>query len=167
MEYYYTDGVNNYGPYSLEQLKDKNITSKTRVWYSGLEKWTIAGDVPELAGILVSAENSVHMPPPVERASAISQNVTGIPPKTYFAESILVTLFCCQPFGVVGIVYAAMVEAAIAAGNFAEANRLSLLAAKWTKIAFFSGLAFYVLLILFYGTIFLTAIKDVPAFQNF
>src|SRR4029079_6010877 len=32
------------------------------------------------------------------------------PPKSWLAESILVTLFCCMPFGIAGIVNASRVE---------------------------------------------------------
>ena len=34
----------------------------------------------------------------------------GNPPKTWLVESILVTLFCCLPFGVVAIVNSSKVE---------------------------------------------------------
>jgi len=32
------------------------------------------------------------------------------PPKSWLVESILVTLFCCLPFGIAGIVNASRVE---------------------------------------------------------
>ncbi len=63
------------------------------------------------------------------------------PPKNWLVESILVTIFCCLPFGVVGIINASKVNAAVAAGNMEEAARLSKEAGKWTKIGFFVGLA--------------------------
>jgi hypothetical protein len=75
----------------------------------------------------------------------------NICPKTYMAESILVTLFCCLPFGVVGIINASKVSSLYAAGNVELAQAASLEAKKWTKIGFICGLAFYVLYLIVYG----------------
>lgn len=63
------------------------------------------------------------------------------PPKTWLVESILVTLFCCLPFGIVGIVNAAKVESRFYAGDIDTANRYSADAKKWTLIGFWVGLA--------------------------
>ena len=75
------------------------------------------------------------------------------PPKTWLVESILVTLFCCLPFGIVGIVNAANVESRFRAGDTAGAERASREAGRWTKIGFFVGLGFIVLyfLLIFSG----------------
>ncbi len=80
-------------------------------------------------------------------------------PKNWLVESILVTLFCCLPFGIVGIVYAARVNSEWAAGNPAGAERASKEAGKWTKIGFFIGLAviaLYCILWLIFGITFFT-----------
>ena len=71
------------------------------------------------------------------------------PPETYLWQSILVTLFCCLPFGIVGIVNAAKVESAFYQGNYDEADRLSREAKKWTLVSFWVGLAGIVLYFLF------------------
>lgn len=62
-------------------------------------------------------------------------------PKTWLAESILVTIFCCLPFGIVGIVNAAKISMLFAEGRYDEAEHASRQAGKWTKIGFWSGLA--------------------------
>lgn len=74
----------------------------------------------------------------------------NICPKTYMAESILVTLFCCLPFGVIGIINASKVSSLYAAGNVELAQAASLEAKKWTKIGFICGLTVIALYILFY-----------------
>ena len=51
-------------------------------------------------------------------------------PKTWMAESILVTIFCCLPFGIAGIVFAAKVSSLYAAGQYEEAGEASNNAAK-------------------------------------
>jgi hypothetical protein len=63
------------------------------------------------------------------------------PPKTWLVESILVTLFCCLPFGIAGIVNAAKVESRFYAGDISGANRYSAEAKKWTTLSFFLGIA--------------------------
>ena len=65
------------------------------------------------------------------------------------AESILVTIFCCLPFGIAGIVFAAKVSSLYAAGKYEEAVEASNNAAKWTKIGFFVGLAVMVIYMIF------------------
>lgn len=70
-------------------------------------------------------------------------------PKTWMAESILVTIFCCLPFGIAGIVFAAKVSSLYAAGQYEEAVEASNNAARWTKIGFFVGLAVMVIYMIF------------------
>lgn len=82
-------------------------------------------------------------------------------PKTWLAESILVTLFCCLPFGIVGIVNASKVSTFFAMGNYDMARQASANAAKWTKIAFFTGLVITILSAVFYLATFMT-FKEVP-----
>jgi hypothetical protein len=73
---------------------------------------------------------------------------TGTRPKNWLVESILVTLFCCLPFGIAGIVNASSVNSKFDAGDIAGAETASKAAAKWTKIGFFVGLAGIVLYVI-------------------
>ena len=78
----------------------------------------------------------------------------GTRPKNWLVESILVTLFCCLPFGIVGIINAANVNSKFDAGDLAGADKASAEAGKWTKIGFFVGLAgvvLYVLMVFVFG----------------
>ena len=61
-------------------------------------------------------------------------------PKTWLVESILVTLFCCLPLGIVGIIKAANVSSLYHAGRYQEAEQSSREAAKWTKWGFWLSL---------------------------
>jgi len=90
----------------------------------------------------------------------ITSPLPGARPKNWLVESILVTLFCCPPFGIVGIVNAANVNSRFDAGDQAGAIKASAEAGKWTKIGFFVGLAgavLYVLLVFVLGVSFLGA----------
>ena len=71
-------------------------------------------------------------------------------PKNWLAESILVTLLCCLPFGIVGIVNAASVSSKYASGDYEGSLRASQEAAKWTKIGFWVGLGVVALYFLFF-----------------
>jgi hypothetical protein len=76
---------------------------------------------------------------PVQPQNTFPQG--GNPPKNWLVESILVTIFCCLPFGIVGIINAANVNSRWSAGDHDGAVRASAEAGKWTKIGFFIGIA--------------------------
>ena len=64
------------------------------------------------------------------------------PPKVpnYLVQAILVTLFCCVPFGIVSIIYAAQVNGKVALGDIEGAQRTSRSAKNWAWISFGVGL---------------------------
>jgi hypothetical protein len=57
----------------------------------------------------------------------------------YLVQSILVTLCCCVPVGVVAIVYSAQVNTKLAAGDVAGARDASQKAKMWAWIGFGIG----------------------------
>ena len=78
----------------------------------------------------------------------------NIQPKNYLLESILVTLFCCLPFGIVGIVYASQVNTKFSLNDYEGAKQASKEAGKWVKWGFISGLiifVLYIVVVLFIG----------------
>ena len=75
-------------------------------------------------------------------------------PKNWLVESILVTVLCCLPLGVVGIVFASQVQSKFSSGDIEGAKAASRQAGLFTKIGFFCGLAViigYFILIAFFG----------------
>ncbi|SDS02424.1 Interferon-induced transmembrane protein [Mucilaginibacter mallensis] len=74
-------------------------------------------------------------------------------PKNWLVESILVTIFCCLPFGIVGIINAASVNSKYDSGDYAGALYSSQQAGKWTKIGFFTGIAVTVIYLIFVFTV--------------
>lgn len=82
------------------------------------------------------------------------------PPQNYLIESILVTIFCCQPFGIVGIVFASQVNSKFAAGDIEGAQRASDDAKKWMKWGLISGLIIGTLFLIIYGAIFFFAYNE-------
>ncbi|MBM6661471.1 CD225/dispanin family protein [Marseilla massiliensis] len=84
----------------------------------------------------------------------------NVQPKTWLVESILVTLFCCLPFGIVGIVNAAKVNSLYASGNIEAAQQASATAAKWTKIGFIVGIVVIIVYAIGYGVMLKSALPD-------
>jgi hypothetical protein len=64
----------------------------------------------------------------------------------YLTQAILVTLFCCWPFGIPAIVSAAKVNTFIAQGDFEQARAASEAAKKWCIVSAIMWLAFGVLM---------------------
>ena len=58
----------------------------------------------------------------------------------HLVGSILVTLFCCQIFGIIAIIYAAQVNSKLAAGDVQGAIECSNKAAGWMWCGFGLGL---------------------------
>lgn len=50
--FYYKDATGQQGPFTLEQLKGKPLTTATPVWYDPLPQWTTAGQVDVLKGFI-------------------------------------------------------------------------------------------------------------------
>ncbi|MDO8365380.1 MAG: CD225/dispanin family protein [Saprospiraceae bacterium] len=98
----------------------------------------------------------------------LDQPTRSAPPKTWLAESILVTLFCCLPFGIVGIIHAAKVESAYNSGDHDGADRASAEAKKWTVIGFWIGIVAIGLYLMFLvGMFFFAASNGALDPENF
>ena len=63
----------------------------------------------------------------------------------YLPQAILVTIFCCLPFGIVAIVYAAQVNGKLQAGDYEGAVTASDNAKKGCWIGFIAGIAIAIL----------------------
>ena len=59
----------------------------------------------------------------------------------YLVQAILVTIFCCLPFGIAAIVYAAQVNSKLQVGDYQGAVQSSEKAKQFCWIAFGLGLA--------------------------
>ena len=62
-------------------------------------------------------------------------------PKNHLVGAILVTIFCCQIFGIVSIVFAAQVDSTYNRGDIEESYRLSNKAQTWFNVALITGLS--------------------------
>ena len=86
------------------------------------------------------------------------QNVTGyqnngqkpeINYVPYLVLSIISTVCCCLPFGIVGIVFSVKINSAMNAGNYEEAVQNAKMAKIWTIVSFVVGLVVGILYFIF------------------
>ncbi len=83
----------------------------------------------------------------------VGSAAVGTSISNYLVPAILVTLFCCLPFGIVSIVYAAQVNSKEQGGDYQGALQASRLAKRWVWASFWSGMVIF----LFYVGIMVTA----------
>jgi hypothetical protein len=69
----------------------------------------------------------------------------GVSVPNYLVQAILVTLFCCLPFGIAAIVFAAQVNGKLAAGDYNGALETSRKARTWCWVSLWVGLGFFIL----------------------
>lgn len=146
MKYYYNDGTNRFGPMSVEKLLISDINAKTLVWCDGMTEWIEAGEVPEIAEALKSVPPPIPRPEPKptpESEPTVEEQTPTPPPerpKSWLLESILATIFCCLPFGIIGIINALDVESRYNAKEYDKSIRASNEAKRWCKYALIVGL---------------------------
>jgi tetratricopeptide (TPR) repeat protein len=59
--YYYAVNDQQFGPFTVDELKTKRLKKSTLVWTEGMEKWASANDIEELKDILIPE------PPPLPK----------------------------------------------------------------------------------------------------
>ena len=166
-QYYYSDGHQRFGPFTLEELRSKSISEDTLVWYEELDDWQKAGEIAELNPLFELST----MPPPLNRPSSPSitpsnpnvlDSSTEVKPKSWLVESILMTVLCCLPFGVAGIINAAKVDSKYAAGDYQGAKKASDDAKKWTLIGLIAGIVGW---LIYFGFIFMGVMSEFDDFN--
>jgi hypothetical protein len=102
-------------------------------------------------------------PPPPASFGATPSAGVGAQIPNYLWQSIVVTLCCCLPLGIVGIIFAAQVNSKLAQGDIAGARDASQKAKMFTLIGFAVGLVIIVLSMIFNGAVFMQALREAQA----
>ncbi|HYC50242.1 MAG TPA: CD225/dispanin family protein, partial [Gemmatimonadaceae bacterium] len=103
-----------------------------------------------------SSQTSYTPPPPrAPMAPMVGESVPN-----YLVQSILVTLCCCLPLGVVAIVFAAQVNSKLSAGDIQGAREASRMAKMFCWVAFGLGLAIMLIWTVTGGAAFLQGVRD-------
>jgi hypothetical protein len=127
-----------YGPVTADQLRawiaEGRVNAQTPVQAEGDPTWKPLSQFPEFTSAAPAT------PPPSISPVAGGGTFTGSTVPNYLVQSILCTLCCCLPFGIVAIVYAAQVNGKVQAGDYAGAQAASKNAKMWCWLAFGFGI---------------------------
>jgi hypothetical protein len=96
---------------------------------------------------------SSYTPPP-------PSSVPGTPIPNYLVQSILSTICCCPPLGIVAIIFAAQVNSKLAIGDVAGAQEASRKARMFCWLALGLGLLIYIVVLLTNGALIYTLIQE-------
>lgn len=150
--YYYIDEQNTQrGPFQASELTAHGVNASTMVWTYGMEQWLPADQVPELVPFLSQAPagqpggytNYPNQSSPADTPYSTPHNGSysgpayvndpvATPPNNYLVWSILATIFCCLPLGIVAIVRGSQVNSLFQAGDIQGAQKASHDAKNWT-----------------------------------
>lgn len=107
-----------------------------------------------------SSPQGGYTPPPPPPYSPAGGGMGGRPVPNYLVQSVLVTLCCCLPLGIVAIVFAAQVNSKLAAGDMAGAVEASRKAKMFCWLAFGIGLVVTILMFAFQGAMIMEAVRQ-------
>lgn len=144
-QYYILEGTRKIGPLNISDLKEKQITPTTYIWTNGLNEWKEAKYIKELSEIL---QELPPPPPPM--------------PSNYLWTSLLSTIFCCLPLGIIGIIFSLKVSRTYYSGNYTKAEEYSEYALFWS----FASAGVIAILLLLLLTIWLLMLFSNYGYEN-
>ncbi len=154
MKYYMHTGGQQLGPFEESELPSHGLTASTMVWREGMPDWEATSQVPELSHLLPPSQQPPSYQPQPSYGPQQPYGVQPPMPDTYMVWAVLVTVFCCLPFGIVSIVKASQVSTLYYQGNYAEARAASRAARNWAiASAVSSGAIVLVYVAVFFGTV--------------
>lgn len=144
MQQYYYVGLDNqsHGPVTPDQFLSCGLTPSTLICPVGGSKWEALYNYPDLMRYLTPGGSGVHT---YDDQTLSADETPHKKPQSYLVWSILATLFCCLPFGIVAIVYASKVSNYWDAKNYGAAYKASSKAKLWCILSLIAGAVFMVL----------------------
>ena len=156
-DYFYLNARNEQqGPVAAEDLIKNGVTKNTLVWKDGMANWEPAGNVAELNSLFAGQQTPPPPVPPVNppRPGAVpppnpprgfQPGANDGKPDNWLVWSILTTVLCCLPLGVVAIIYAARVDNLWNSGQREEAVKAAKNAKLFTLISLGVGVLSYII----------------------
>ena len=145
-----------YGPVSIDQLRqwiaEGRVNLQTRAQAADTTEWKTLGQFPDFA--------AGSTPPPVYTPQSFAQPQPKI--SNYLVPAILSTIFCCLPFGIAAIVFAAQVNTKLAAGDVAGAQESARKAKMWCWLSFGIGI---VVMIIWFGIAAMTGFRQATSMR--
>ena len=167
MEYWVSINNNQVGPMSLDEVIALNPSADMLVWHPGMPDWDKAANLPELAHLFgddyeecvedepqpeQTIEEPVQEPAPkVEEPKSqpqpqpqpLQETAPAEPcPPNYLVWTVLVTVMCCVPLGVISLIYSSQVKTKYNAGDIEGAKKASSKTELWLILAFVLGLIY-------------------------
>lgn len=99
-----------------------------------------------------NTEGSAPTPPPPPLQEPAEDNIPPLKPNNWLWQSILATILCCLPLGIVGIIYAVKVDTLYYKGMYQEAERAAQRAKTWMLIAIVVGFLYIIYWIYLFAT---------------
>lgn len=147
MEWFYSQHGKQNGPVETEELLRKlssgEVAGSDLAWRVGMGGWRAISMIPELnvapsmpippALPVVGGGGDMESPytPPISRTvMPIGQEIPN-----YMWQAIVVTLFCCLPFGIPAIIYASKVDSKKTVGDLEGALAASKSAKLWCIVS--------------------------------
>ncbi len=147
MKYYMHIGGQQVGPYEENELPSHGLTASTMVWREGMPDWVAASQVPELSHLLSPSQQPPSYQPQPSYGPQQPYGAQPPMPDTYMVWAVLVTVFCCLPFGIVSIVKASQVSSLYSQGRYQEAVAASEAAKKWAIWSAIAGVVISIMVI--------------------
>ena len=147
MKYYMHIGGQQVGPYEENELPSHGLTASTMVWREGMPDWVAASQVPELSHLLPPIQQPPSYQPQPSYGPQQPYGVQPPMPDTYMVWAVLVTVFCCLPFGIVSIVKASQVSSLYSQGRYQESVAASEAAKKWAIWSAVAGVVISIIVI--------------------
>lgn len=129
------------GPYELHDLPLERMTPLTPVWHEGLPAWLPASQVPLVAEQMAGAARQDEAQHQFQHQFAAAQAAAQQPlaeqekaPASYLVWSVLMTVLCCNPIGIVPIITGAMTRSRFNNRDYAGSKRMSETTAWWVMI---------------------------------
>lgn len=142
MKYYIANNGHHEGPFEISELQSRGITTETLVWNESMPQWVPAGSVAELAVLFTAPQPQVN-PTYSGGYNYDTQQQAPAMPNTWFIPSLLITILCCMPLGLVGLAYSLKVEPRYFAGQYLMAEDAANKAKIWSIVGLCLGLLFW------------------------
>lgn len=166
MKYYYNDGYHSHGPFTLDQLKSKEIYSHTLINVVGTKYWVKAHEVEEISSIIKEPISKRKVKERLdhnkikeqleklydEKKNPVSFEIVDLDSrkkiKNHLFSSIIST-FSFLLLGIFAVISSSKVNALDRSNNVEEARKQSRLARRlaYSGIFFSLGLSLWVLLV--------------------
>lgn len=104
-KFYLHNGTDQQGPFDIEDLRVKNITKETSIWFEGLPEWTTADKIDELKELFNKTTpppftTKTTTPPPIQKPP--TQHTTGSQQTAPKKKSTLGVIL--QSIGAIGVI---------------------------------------------------------------